>query len=132
MPGITAIQIKALFMLVTFTASFTVFCHCAKAAVPACCHSACCEKHQKHEKKADKPSDSQDCQGMHAVKFNLLEKLTADNIHAAPTPLTAILQKPLEPGVPAFRAAPKKPPVHEWSYKHSPPDRQSLYQCFLI
>ena len=119
---LSATQLKALVMLVAFTTSFTVFCHCATTAVHATC---CCEK------KAPKHSDNRDCQGMQAVKFNLLEKQTADHILASPAPVTAIITTniTLEPALPGTE---KKKLPEQWSYKHSPPDRHSLYQCFLI
>lgn len=99
-------------MLVTFAASFTVFCHCEKV-------SSCCEKKKK---------DDHGCQGMAAVKFNLREKQAVAAFH-----LEALT---IELPAHQFREAPERRTESGfsvfWSYKHSPPNRQSLYQCFLI
>lgn len=127
MPKINAIQVKALFMLVTFTASFTVFCHCAKAAAAAAA-TCCCKKMATGRKAGQK--DNRSCQGMQAVKLNLQEKQTADNILVAPAPLTALPVSPEPPGLILRRTENRQP--QQWAYKHSPPDRLSLFQCFLI
>jgi hypothetical protein len=106
-------------MLVIFTASFTVFCHCATAA-PSCC-----------EKKTGQKRDDHGCQGMQAVKFNLLEKQAAASIHADASPVVILADAGVVPSTPVFHAErPRLPST--WSSKHPPPDRLSLYQCFLI
>ena len=129
MPGLSSIQWKALSLLLTFSISFTVFCHCAVAAVapatPSCCHHAC-------QKKAPGGADDHGCQGMQAVKFNLLEKQTADPIHPAATPLTALVLWSEQPVSIALIQTERRKLPQQWSYKHSPPNRLSLYQCFLI
>jgi hypothetical protein len=133
MPRISSIQWKALLMLVSFTASFTVFCHCACTAAinpskVSCCghdHPTCCEK-------APKKANDHGCQGMQAVKFNLLEKQTAHHILPAPAPLTAIMSRPEVSVTTALPQTEKRKLPQQWSYKHSPPNRLSLYQCFLI
>jgi hypothetical protein len=113
-------------MLVTFSVSFTLFCHCAAMAAAVAKPAHCQHCH----KKASNKMDDTGCQGMQAVKFNLLEKQTANAIHPAPTPLTALIawnEFPLPIAFPQKRTQPQ-----QWSYKHSPPDLLSLYQCFLI
>ena len=118
---------KALLMLVTFSVSFTVFCHCAAmAAVAAPAHCQHCHK------KAPKQHGDSGCQGMQAVKFNLLEKQTADIIHASPAPFMALIARAVYPLSITFGSAERRQLPEQWSYKHSPPDRLSLYQCFLI
>jgi len=69
---------------------------------------------------------------MQAVKFNLLEKQTADPIHPAPAPLTALIVWNEYPAITGPIATEKRRLPQQWSDKHSPPDRLSLYQCFLI
>jgi len=114
-------------MLVTFSISFTVFCHCAAtAAVAAPAHCPHC-----HKKASKQPGDS-GCQGMQAVKFNLLERQTADVIHASPAPLMALIARAECPLSITFASTQRRQLPEPWSYKHSPPDRLSLYQCFLI
>ena len=109
-------------MLVSFAASFTVFCHCETAAAASCCQRSCCEK-KPEQKKTD-----HGCQGMQAVKFNLQDKQTAAAIHMAALPViilpTQVAQSILLPG--------HQPTPQTCRDRHSPPDRQSLYQCFLI
>jgi hypothetical protein len=110
------IKWKVLIMLVSFTASFTVFCHCEKA-------SSCCEK------KTSQKKDDHGCQGMQAVKLNLQEKQAVAAFHLEALPMVLVergtggqvLCARAESGFSVF-----------WSYKHSPPDRLALYQCFLI
>lgn len=114
-------------MLVIFSVSFTVFCHCgAMAAVAAPAHCQHCHK------KASKQQGGSDCQGMQAVKFNLLEKQTAAPIHAASAPLTALIARAEYPLSIPLSPTEKRQLPQQWSDKHSPPDRLSLYQCFLI
>lgn len=114
-------------MLVSFSISFTIFCHCAAmAAVAAPAHCQHCHK------KAPKQHDDSGCQGMQAVKFNLLEKQTADTIQAAPPPLVALIARAQFPWSLSLVSAEIRKHPGQWSYKHSPPDRQSLYQRFLI
>lgn len=69
---------------------------------------------------------------MQAVKFNLLEKQTADPVQAATAPLTALIARAEYPLSIGLAPAEKRQPARKWSYKHSPPDRLSLYQRFLI
>jgi hypothetical protein len=133
MPRLSSIQWKALLLLVTFTTSFTVFCHCAGTATMAAampgCHRSCCEK---PPTKPEHPQHN-DCQGMQAVQFHLLEKQAADPIHAAPAPFTALFlwneDQPVRLA-PVYTGHGKLP--QQWSYRHSPPDLLSLYQCFLV
>jgi hypothetical protein len=130
MPKLSSIQWKALSMLTTFSISFTVFCHCAamaaaKVAAPAHCRHC-------HHKASKQTQGSADCHGMQAVRFNLLEKQTADPIHPAPAPLTALIEWPEYSSSIALAPVEKRTSPHTWSYKHSPLDRLSLYQRFLI
>lgn len=117
-----------MFLLVTFTASFTIFCHCActAAAVTAHgCHRSCCEKGPEKQK-------HNDCQGMQAVKLNLQARQTANAILAAPTPLTGIISRAVTIEAVALADPDTKKLPQQWSYKHSPPNLLSFYQCFLI
>lgn len=69
---------------------------------------------------------------MQAVRFNLLEKQTANQILPAPAPLTAIVSRPnLSIAIAPAHTEKRKLP-QQWSYKHSPPNLLSLYQRFLI
>jgi hypothetical protein len=104
-------------MLVSFAASFTVFCHCetAAAATASCCQRSCCEKKKK---------DDRGCQGMQAVKLNLQEKQAAPAFHLDALPMVVV-----ERGIFALRRKIVYPDL--LSYKLCP-DRQSLYNCFLI
>ncbi|HXB06957.1 MAG TPA: hypothetical protein VNW04_07575 [Puia sp.] len=106
-----SIWAKALLMLVVFTASFTVFCHCATAQK----HSCCCEKKTKP------------CHSAESVKFNLAEKQLADHIQAAPLAIMAIvIRHPL--------AQPAKLPTPATlnRAKHPPPDLLTIQQRLLI
>jgi hypothetical protein len=124
MVRLSSIQWKALLLLVVFAASFTVICHCA-VATPSCSERSCCEKKTDH-----KPNDH-GCQGMQAVKFNLLEKQAAASVHAGASPVVILADASLVLLTPPSRVIrPSLPDI--WSYKHSPPDLLSLYQRFLI
>ena len=115
-------------MLVTFSVSFTLFCHCAAMAASAAGRVRCAHCH----KPTHKQTDESGCQGMQAVRFNLLEKQTADPIHPAPAPLTALIAWSEYPTSTGVVSTEKRHLPQRWLYKHSPPDRLSLYQCFLI
>ena len=118
------IRWKALIMLVSFAASFTVFCHCetaaAATATASCCQRPGCEKNK---------MDDHGCQGMQAVKLNLQDKQAAATFHLEALPM-ALMDRGVDDRVLAVRE--RKRFSAFWSYKHSPPDRQSFYQCFLI
>jgi hypothetical protein len=135
MPRLSFIQLKALFLLVTFTASFTVFCHCEcvtamnTAMAGKVQHHSCCEK---TPEKANHQQEQHDCQGMQAVRFHLLEKQAADPVHASAAPLTAQLEWGWQPVNTMLTQTEKRKLPQQWSYKHSPPNLLSLYQCFLI
>jgi len=111
MQGTRKIYWKALLMLVVFTANYTVFCHCATAAKTHCC----CEKKTKP------------CNSSQAVKFNLLEKQVADQVHAAPLPVIELLIQP-----PVLQATKQPSPATPNNTKHPPPDILSLQQRLLI
>jgi hypothetical protein len=121
MPNAWKIQWKALLMLVAFTANFTVFCHCAANAAA---HACCCEK--KAPSKSPK-SSPEGCNGMQAVKFNLLEKQVAAHIDLAPTPVFALPLPPLR-----LVTAPLPTRATTCWPKHPPPDILVLQQRFLI
>jgi hypothetical protein len=111
---------KALIMLVSFTASFTVFCHCETVAPAAsCCQRSCGEKKKK---------DDHGCQGMQAVKLNLQDKQTAVAIHMAAIPVIILPTKTAQ----SIQLPDHQPIPQTWPDRHSPPDRHSLYQCFVI
>lgn len=108
-------------MLVAFTASFTVFCHCEPAPIgmSSGCHRQCCEK------KA--PAPSHGCQGMNAVRLNLQAKQTAAAIHAGVVPMMVIEWV----GLTLDKEVVKR--FDEiWPNKDAPPDKLSLLQCFRI
>jgi hypothetical protein len=107
-------------MLVSFTASFTVFCHCETVAAASCCQRSCCEKKKK---------DDHGCQGMQAVKLNLREKQAVAIFHVEAAPMV-LVERGVHEWVVGVRE--RKGYSEFWSYKHSPPNRQVLYQCFLI
>jgi len=118
------IQYKALLLLAVFAANFFVVCHCSARAAE---HSSCCSDSKKEEKAPCK--DGKECGGMHAVKFNLLEKQAAKKVSAEPILIAAIIHLPKQP-LQTLRSTiffPDRRP-----YKYPPPDYQSLYQCFLI
>jgi hypothetical protein len=115
----STIQWKAFFMLVSFAASFTVFCHCETVAAASCRQRSCCEKKNK---------DDHGCQGMQAVKFNLQDKQTAVAIHMAALPMISLPAQTAH----STRLPDHQPILRTWPDRHSPPDRHSLYQCFLI
>jgi hypothetical protein len=97
--------------LAAFTASFTVFCHCATASK----HSCCCEKKTKS------------CNSAQAVKFNLAEKQLADPIHAAPSPVMELfILRPLAQPTPVV------PPFAPVNINHPPPDLLTLQHRLLI
>jgi hypothetical protein len=113
MPRQRYIKWKAVIMLVSFAASFTVFCHCEKA-------SSCCEK---------KKTTDKGCQGTQAVKLNLQEKQAVAAFH-----VEAVAMMPAQRGTGGrvLGARVERGFAIFWSYKHSPPNRQSFYHCFLI
>ncbi|HVU55429.1 MAG TPA: hypothetical protein VHD83_10260 [Puia sp.] len=116
------IQYKALLLLTVFAANFFVVCHCSARVAE---HPSCCSK-----KEAKSPcKEGNECGGMHAVKFNLLEKQAAKQVSPEPMLAAVIIHIPQRPlqilHSTSFLVAPR-------AYKHPPPDYQSLYQCFLI
>ncbi|HMI62160.1 MAG TPA: hypothetical protein VK518_14670 [Puia sp.] len=135
MPKFWTIKGKVLLMLVAFTANFCVICHCAASAAPVMkggrCHSCCGSDEKKGEKKKGRPGNH-GCQGMQAVKFNLLEKQVSSSISSGEQPVILIsfnysILVPGRPVVDGNRAV-----SDQWVYKHAPPDLQVLYQRFLI
>ena len=115
------IQWKVVLMLTVFAANFMVVCHCPVRTV----EHACCAK------KETKPpcNDDNGCSGMHAVKFNLLEKQASPHVELAP--LYAIVLIREEP-VLKNDAGSQRMLSDKTFYAGSPPDIQSLYQCFRI
>ena len=123
MSPVRTIQWKALSMLTVFAVNFMVICHChvrVRAAALTCC-----------AQKETKPpcNDDNGCSGMQAVKFNLLEKQTSPHIEAGPAYEVVFTREELVLKNDAgFRLmSPDKK-----FYTGSPPDLQSLYQCFRI
>jgi hypothetical protein len=110
-------------MLVSFTASFTVFCHCETTAAAmttaSCCKRSCCEKKKK---------DDHGCQGMQAVKLNLQDKQAAAAFHLEVLPMV-LVERGVDERVCTLRTKHVYPDF--LSYKLCP-DRQSFYKCFLI
>ena len=109
-------------MLVSFAASFTVFCHCETATAASCCQRSCCEK-KPEQKKTD-----HGCQGMQAVKFNLQDKQTAAAIHMAALPVIILPTQVAQ----SIHLPDHQPIPQTWRDRHSPPDRLSLHKCFQI
>jgi hypothetical protein len=69
---------------------------------------------------------------MHAVKWSLLEKQTADPISFHPVFFAAFLHHFIIP-IDITSSLPSECKIEDkWLHKHSPPDLQSLYQRFLI
>lgn len=118
------IQYKALLMLTVFAANFFIVCNCSARPVQPAGHSSCCA--QKQEKPPCK--DGKECGGMHAVKFNLLEKQAAKEMIYWPPAYTIV--HTLQWKVPIERVRMKY--VGLLSYKQPHPDYQALFQCFLI
>ncbi|WP_431210466.1 hypothetical protein ACQ86N_31320 [Puia sp. P3] len=87
-------------------------------------HHSCCEK-----KAPGEPKHS-DCQGMQAVRFNLVEKQVASSVVMGDLPVVVLgfvrVVAPVERPAEGFgRAA--------WSScQYAPPDRQALYQSYRI
>ena len=115
------IRLRAIMMLAIFAANFFVVCHCSARIVE---HSCCCSK--KDDKAPCK--DGRECNGMHAVKFNLLEKQVAKQVDTPPASpfITLAFRWPVLT-TRVTRGFPDMDP-----HKYPPPDYQSLYQCFLI
>ena len=120
------IQWKALVMLTVFAANFMVVCHCSARAAAAASQHSCCRRAEKA--RSQQPcNDGNGCSGMHAVKFNLLEKQAAHQVTPEPLfPVILALQPPVLEAI-SIIPGPQRP-----VYQHPPPDLQSLYQCFLI
>ena len=112
-------QWKALLLLTVFAANFMVVCHCSARSLPA--EHSCC-------KKKTPCKDDNSCGGMQAVKFNLLEKQTSDPVAIGDVYVSIkLFDWQLTAPEVTYRIIPdSSQPIH------SPPDRQSLYQCFLI
>lgn len=122
-------------MLVAFTVNYCVICHCAASAAPRgdrmghC--SACCEK---QEGKVDRKGQAghNDCQGMQAVKFNLLEKQVSSSITSGEQPVMLVSYGYTILAADRLALDKDRAIPDQWVYKHSPPDLQVLYQRFLI
>ncbi len=65
---------------------------------------------------------------MQAIKLNLQDKQIAIAIHMAALPIIMLTPQTAQ----SIELPDHKPLPHNWPDRHSPPDRQSLYQCFLI
>jgi hypothetical protein len=127
MPKFRTIQWKAFIMLLVFTASFCVVCHCgARASAGVSKTHSCCEKHSR------KQSDPKDCGGMQAMKFNLEEKQTAAAYELAPVAVFLITHLYSLPAALLLPEKRSRTIADHWAYKHAPPDLQVLYQRFLI
>ena len=121
MPFVRTIQWKAFLMLTVFAVNFMIVCHCsARTAEPACC--------AKKETKSPCKDDN-GCSGMHAVKFNLLEKKASSHIELDPVFAIVFTSEDL-----VFKndARFKLVSPDKKFYTGIPPDLQSLYQCFRI
>jgi len=116
-------QLRTLLLLTVFAANFFVVCHCSARAAE---HPSCCSK--KEQKAPCK--DGNECGGMHAVKFNLLEKQAARKVSFA-AQLPVVLDN-FQWSVLTIEIRETYVSTDIYTYTHPPPDYQSLYQCFLI
>ena len=121
MPLFRTIQWKALLMLTVFAVNFMVVCHCSAQATE---HTCCAKKETRPPCK-----DDNGCSGVHAVKFNLLEKQASSHIELEPVYVFVYtydwqVAMPAEIRQRSFSC--------KWLPAYSPPDSQSLYQCFRI
>ena len=116
-------------MLVVFAANFLIFCHCAARAEGR--HHSCCEKMECGAASArGKAPKHSGCQGMQAVRFNLVEKQVASSIAPGEIPVILLTFAPV-----VVPVAPVKEGFRHggWrAYPYAPPDLQVLYQRFLI
>ena len=129
------IRWKVMLMLVAFTVNFCVICHCAAAAVPVRgwhCHACCGGSGSDSGAREKKGKEGHGCQGMQAVKFNLLEKQVSSPISSGEQPVMLISfnYSVLVPD--RLVADGSNVTADQWVYRHSPPDLQVLYQRFLI
>jgi len=114
-------------MLTVFTVNFGAICHCAAGTAAAPARHSCCSHAEKAPENKQPCNDGNGCSGMHAVKFNLLEKQASQTIAPEPLfPMTLPIRL-LAPAILITKTFPEIPP-----HKHPPPDRQVLFQCFLI
>lgn len=71
-----------------------------------------------------------DCQGMQAVRFNLVEKQVAAPVALGEPPVILLIVDYVVPPVAKIEKGFRR--NEWWVYKYGPPDLQVLYQCFLI
>jgi hypothetical protein len=131
MTGSFTIRIKALFLLAVFAGNFFVVCRCSAAetslasmrmnSVYAHC---CCQK------TTSPCNDKRGCPGMQAVKFNLLEKKAAAKVRVNPVGMALVIRGFVIPGVEGGLAKPNA--FSRYISPHAPPDRLTLYHCYLI
>ncbi|MBS1662694.1 MAG: hypothetical protein JST68_16745 [Bacteroidetes bacterium] len=145
MPKGWTIRWKAFLMLVTFTVNFCVICHCAASAAPvkvghthhSCCEKAVCDEKGDGSKAAADCGDKGmkepkgGCQGMQAVKFNLLEKQASDPVVMGEMPVLWVPTYTYSLPVVELKEPGLRVP-EQWAYRHSPPDLRVLHQSFLI
>lgn len=117
------IQWKALLLLTVFTVNFMAICHCSSGRVME--HSCCAKKETRPPCK-----DDNGCSGKHAVKFNLLEKQVSSHIELD-HPLYALVYITYDQQM-EMHAGTEPTSSGKWPPAYSPPDLQSLYQCFRI
>lgn len=130
MMNLLVIRSKALLMLVVFTTNFYTVCHCTPAASPH--RHACCERQSRDETAKNNIPCKDGCSHTHSIKFNLLEKQTADPIGIYPR-FTAVLPAFVIPArSPLTVAAPPPTLSKELRRRSVPPDRLALFQYFLI
>src|ERR1700754_3011598 len=136
MPKFLTIQLKAMMMLVAFTVNFCVICHCAASAAPVMkgghCHACCGSDAEKKGEKMTGHATNHGCQGMQAVKFNLLEKQVSSPISSGEQPVMLISFNYSILLTGQLVAKGNRAVSDQWVYKHAPPDLQVLYQRFLI
>jgi hypothetical protein len=116
-------------MLAVFAANFYTVCHCTPAASPH--RHACCERQSRDETAKNNIPCKNGCSHTHSIKFNLLEKQTADPISIYP-PFTAVLPAFVIPARSLSTFTPQPPAQKELRRRSIPPDRLAMFQYFLI
>jgi hypothetical protein len=133
-------KLKALLMLVVFTANFYTVCHCtpivAASPTPAAAHQpGCCMRHSFSAPAEKRPCNGKnDCCKTHSIKFNLLEKETAAavTVHLAPVETFFAPNRSASFATMLFRESIQGPDLRQRYRYIPPPNLLTLHQRFLI
>ena len=129
MLALKAIQWKALMLLTVFAANLYAVCHCHHRAISQPAAKTCCAAKHTQSERSDCPNKD-GCQNDQSIKFSLLDKQTVEkigiNVLAVPAVTITVPQTQLTT-LPALVSS-----QPQWKYEHAPPDRQILYQRFMI